>query len=141
MSPGVRLFLWRLASACGTAILLGLAAAMVSIALQRSAHGAETFRGAGTNGQPFSLRLSEAPCSDARVLEHLRAKLPSHMVAEFKAATLHWGGRDWASCWTEIVLVDQTGREHKSVFSVDEEGDPLNPPYGIPRRHFREDTI
>lgn len=91
------------------------------------AHSAEVFRSQRSDGSPVALRLSEKPCEDARVIAHLREALLDDR--RFKAATLTYGGRDWASCWAEI---------RGAVVSIDEAGSPLQP---VPRARFRDEAI
>lgn len=105
------------------------------------AEAALSYRAQGGNGQVSALRLSEAPCTNEKVKAHVSARVPAQYHARFKAAVLTWGGADWHSCWTKIELVDQNGQEHEMVWSIDEEGAPFNPPYGIPLRLFRDDTL
>lgn len=95
----------------------------------------------GGNGQPAKLRLSEAPCTNENVIKHLHSFIKPQYIPRFKAAILTWGGKDWHSCWLELDLLDQNGREVQTIWSVDEEGTPFNPPYGVPRSLFREDSI
>lgn len=119
----------------GAILFFALALAMILVPLYVQA--APVFRNMGNDGQPVALRLLGTPCVSEKVLQHLKQE----WHASFKAAELTYGGRKWESCWIEIDLTDQQGRPFKSVFSVDEEGAPLNPPYGIPKQLFREDTI
>ena len=80
------------------------------------------------------LRLSEAPCTNKKVLSHIREEFHSM----FKAAVLTWGGRDWHSCYMVVELADQLGMVQDTVISVDEEGSPLVP---IPKSKFLDDSI
>jgi hypothetical protein len=110
-----------------------LAAAAIGAALlPRAVAAADVYRERSPDGWTIELRLAEAPCTDAAVLAVLAAKVPAKLVPLFKAARLLWQGRYWASCWIEVG-----GR----VLSYDAEGAAFNPPYGVPRRLFRDDTI
>jgi len=93
------------------------------------ANAAPTFKGQGDNG-PIVLVLLQDACKDEKVLRHINQ--PFH--AKLKAARLTWGGRQWSSCWIELEMMSN-GRMEKFVFSVDEEGSPLQ---AIPRRAFRD---
>ena len=106
------------------------------------AFGALNYQAQGADGQLAGLRLSEAPCVNEKVRLHLaKREVPPQYVEKFKAAVLTWGGRDWHSCWVKLDLTDQHGREHEMVWSIDEEGAPFNPPYGIPFRLFLDDSL
>lgn len=105
------------------------------------AEAALTYKAQGQNGQVAGLRLSEAPCTNQKVRDAVLARVPPQYHDRFKAAVLTWGGADWHSCWTKIEVIDQHGQEHEMVWSIDEEGAPFNPPYGIPLRLFRDDTL
>lgn len=120
------------------AILFGLAAAMISFRL----YAALAYQDIGSNGKPAMLRLSEAPCANETVRGQMaKREVPEKYREKFKAAVLTWGGKDWHSCWLKIELIDQNGKEHEFVWSIDEEGAPFNPPYGVPLRLFKDDTI
>lgn len=113
------------------ALLVGLVISMVMCA--SGAHAALNYRAMGGNGQMAGLRLSEAPCTQEKVLVHIKEPFRTR----FKAAVLTWGGRDWHSCWTTFEAENE-GRMETMVFSVDEEGSVFNP---TPLRLFREDAI
>lgn len=97
------------------------------------AKAALNFKNDTPNG-PVGLRLSEAPCTNPKVLAQIKAEF-HHL---FKAAVLTYGGRDWHSCWTEIEMPDQHGKLHQTIISIDEEGSPFQP---IPKKLFRDDSI
>lgn len=121
------------------AVIVGLAIGSVLYAGRVQA--ALSYEAMGGNGQAAKLRLSEAPCTNAKVIKHLHALIKPEYISQFKAAVLTWGGRDWHSCWLILDLIDQNGRDVQTIWSVDEEGAPFNPPYGVPRSLFREDSI
>lgn len=118
-----------------------IALAIYGVIHATKSHAALNYQAQGPDGQVAGLRLSEAPCTNEKVREALKAHIKPEYQAKFKAAVLTWKGRDWHSCWLQIEVVDQNGREHEMIWSVDEEGVPFNPPYGIPKRMFREDSI
>ena len=97
-----------------------------------NAIAAPMFKNTGGDGTPVSLRLLDTPCVNEKVLKHLHANVQEKFIPKFKAAVLHYGGKDWASCW---ILYGQ------AVLSYDEEGEPFNPPYGVPRSMFKEDSV
>lgn len=105
------------------------------------ASAALNYQSVGPDGQVAGLRLSEAPCTNAKVLAALKEYIKPDYIPKFRAAVLTWKGRDWHSCWFQIEVMDQGGTTHEMIWSVDEEGAPFNPPYGIPKRMFREDSI
>lgn len=109
------------------AVLLGLASAGLLL-YAASAHAAPVFRGQSNDGKVMSLRLLNEPCAE-KVKMHLAVRVPAAFMEKFKAARLTFGGRDWDSCWVE---------HDGYVFSIDEEGAPLQP---IPRTAFREESI
>lgn len=119
----------------GFVIFLAIALAMVLVPIIVNA--APAYRDRSPNGDIAGLRLLTEPCTNAKVLEHLAARVPPQYHVKFRAAVLTWGGKDWASCYIELDLVNQRGEEVKFVWSIDEEGAPFNPPYGIPRSLFR----
>jgi hypothetical protein len=93
------------------------------------ARAAPIFKAEGANGTPAALRLTAAPCTDAKVLEALREKVSPLLAGKFRAAVLSWDGRIWASCWIDLGGV---------VYSIDEEGAPFQP---IPLELFRDDSV
>lgn len=121
------------------AVTIGAVLGMVLYSAKAGA--ALNYRAQAPNGQSVGLRLSDAPCTNEKVKAHLAAVIRPEYLDKFKAAVLTWGGRDWHSCWFTITVIDQGGREHEMVWSLDEEGSPFNPPYGIPKQMFREDAI
>lgn len=97
-----------------------------------SAWSAEVYRNLDDRGGPAVLKLYEKPCTDAKVKAHLFAQLLDDR--RFKAATLHYWGRDWASCWAEVT--NRHGQ--KIVISIDEQGSPFQP---VPRALFRDESV
>jgi hypothetical protein len=95
-------------------------------------YAAPLFKNTGNDGQPVSLRLLDTPCTDPKVSAHLKANVKEEFIPKFKSAVLYYGGKHWASCWVEF---------NGFVYSYDEEGAPFNPPTGIPRALFQEDTV
>ena len=93
------------------------------------AAAAPTFKAQASNGRAMSLKLLETRCSDPAVLKHLLAQVRPDLLDKFKDARLHYDGKDWASCWLALDGV---------VFSLDEEGAPLQP---IPMDAFRDDSV
>ena len=91
------------------------------------AQAAEVFRDKDDRGGPAVLKLSDKPCTNAKVRAHLFDKLLDDR--RFKAATLFYWGREWAACW-----VDRNGIVH----SMDEQGAPLQP---VPRTAFKDDAV
>lgn len=91
------------------------------------AHAGEVFRGFDDQGDPAFYRLSEKPCTDERVLAHLKDMVLDYR--RFNAGALRWHGKDWSSCWVEIQ-----GR----VYSVDEEGEAFQV---LPRALFKDESI
>ena len=88
------------------------------------------FEALGSDNRPIVLRLFITPCSNKMVLLHLRTRIvDSSYIAKFKSAVLTWRGKDWASCWIEVGGL---------IYSIDEEGAPLEP---IPFGFFRNDSI
>lgn len=104
-------------------------ALLVASCTPAPALAAEIFKSVGTNGQPMSLTLKDTPCSDVVVLKHLAGNVRPEFLDKFKNARLYWAGKEWASCWLELDGV---------VYSLDEEGTPLQP---IPRSAFRDDAV
>ena len=105
---------------------------LLFVAVATRAFAAPVFKNVGNDGNPLSLRLLHEPCTNEKVLAHLKAGVKPEYIPKFQAAILHFGRKDWASCWIEI-------QDH--VLSIDEEGYPLNPPSGIPRFLFKEDAV
>jgi len=102
--------------------------AIIVLGFVKCAQAAEVYRVEDPPGKVrMSLRLSEEPCTHARVRAALYAKLLDDR--RFKAAVLFYAGRDWASCWADVDGV---------VLSMDEEGAPLQP---LPRREFKDDAL
>lgn len=118
--PGTRFWGWTLA---GWLFVVGLFA----VGLVTCAQAAEVFRGLDSMGGPAALRIKEEPCTNEKVLAQLRDNMLD--VTRFKAATLTYHGREWASCWAERRGV---------VHSMDEEGSPFQ---AVPRRLFRDESI
>lgn len=98
-----------------------------------TAEAALNYRVESPNGT-VGLRLSEAPCTEAKVLMHIKPSFHS----KFKAAVLTYGGRDWHSCYIEVETPDQQGKLIPVIYSIDEEGSQFQP---IPKRVFKDDTI
>ena len=105
---------------------------ILAVALATNAHAAPVFKNVGNDGNPLSLMLLYEPCTNEKVLGHLRAGVKEEYIPKFQAAVLHYGKKDWASCWIEI---------QGHVLSIDEEGFPLHPPDGIPRKLFLESSV
>lgn len=114
---------WRRRWVARAALLLALVIAGAIV----SAHAADVFRDKDDLGGPAVYRLSDKPCTHPKVLAHLRG----HILDDrrFKAGTLTWHGKDWASCWIEI---------RGTVHSIDEEGSPFSP---VLRKLFRDESI
>lgn len=96
------------------------------------ANAAPLFKNIGNDGRPVSLRLLDTPCTHPKVKAHLEANVKDEFIPKFKSAVLHYGGKDWASCWIEY---------QGFVLSYDEEGAPFAPPTGIPLEMFKEDSV
>lgn len=118
--PGTRFWKWTLV---GWLFVVGLFGA----GMAKCASGAEVYRGIDNQGGPAVLTLQEQPCTNAKVL----AKLYEQFLDDrrFKASTLLYHGKEWASCWVE---------RRGTVHSMDEEGAPFQP---IPRRLFRDESV
>lgn len=100
------------------------------------------FAGKDRQGRPTALRLSEAPCSSAVILGHLKAReLPEKVAQRFKASVLTWGGRDWQACWLKVWVINDEGEREENIYAIDEEGDTVQPPSGLPLRLFRENSL
>lgn len=113
-------------------VWLGFVCFLVLVGLATSASAAPLFKNVGNDGRPMSLRLLDAPCTNSKVVTHLIANVKPEFISQFKSAVLHYGGRDWASCWIEY---------QGFVLSYDEEGAPFAPPTGIPMELFKEDSV
>lgn len=117
-------------------IVIGLAAfiaLLIAVGWPTGANAALVFKHPqGSNGQPVSLRLMDTPCSNEKVLKYIKTNVQERFVPKFKNAVLHWAGKDWASCWVEY---------DGNVYSYDEEGEPFNPPMGVPFKLFRDDSV
>jgi hypothetical protein len=107
------------------ALILGMVLAAALYPALASAY--EVFRSIDNTGRPAALKLHDKPCTNAKV----QAKLYERLLDDrrFKAATLTYQGRDWASCWVE---------RQGTVLSIDEEGAPFQP---VPRHLFRDESI
>lgn len=88
---------------------------------------AEVFRGADNQGGPAVLTLHEKPCTNTKVLTKLHDQFLDDR--RFKASTLFYHGKEWASCWAERRGI---------VHSMDEEGAPFQP---VPRRMFKDESV
>ena|SRR3990167_1260323 len=118
----------RLRPIAGACAAGALVAALLYLAFWPSkAQAAEVFRDKDDRGGPAVLKLSDKPCTNAKVRAHLFDKLLDDR--RFKAATLFYWGREWAACW-----VDRNGIVH----SMDEQGAPLQP---VPRTAFKDDAV
>lgn len=116
-------------------------ALMLCLLAWAPAEAALSYFNKGGDGQRAGLRLSDAPCTNEKVLAALKAKVPERFHARFKAAVLTWDGRQWHSCWVRIEVQEANGEETPHIWSIDEEGAPLDPPNGIPLRLFRDDSV
>jgi hypothetical protein len=110
----------------------GIACLVLLVGIATNAYAAPLFKNTGNDGKPISLRLLDTPCTNPKVKAHLEANVKAQFIPQFKSAVLHYGGRDWASCWIEY---------EGAVLSYDEEGAPFNPPMGVPRSMFKEDSV
>lgn len=90
---------------------------------------APTFKTEGANNKPMALTLLATPCKNKDVLRHIADKVRPDLQAKFMAARLLWDGKVWASCWIVMGGI---------VFSIDEEGSPLQP---IPIELFKDDSV
>lgn len=109
-------------------------AVVVAIAIGSALYAAKViaapvYKGTGDNNQPVMLRLSQEPCTDAKMQAIVSERVRPEMRARLKTAVLTWGGRTWASCW---LVHDGI------VYSIDEEGAPLQP---IPMSRFVDDSV
>lgn len=91
----------------------------------------DVFQGKDHLDRPMAIRLHTTLCP-ASVTKWLPMRVRPEFHEAFKAATLHWDGRDWDACWLEM------GGE---VFVIDEEGVVLNQGAGVPRRLFKDPNI
>lgn len=112
--------------------LLALVALGIAVTWHTKANAAPLFKNIGNDGRPVSLRLLDTPCTHPKVKAHLEANVKDEFIPKFKSAVLHYGGKDWASCWIEY---------QGFVLSYDEEGAPFAPPTGIPLEMFKEDSV
>ena len=108
------------------------AAIILAVIFTTKALADPVFKETGNDGRPVSLRLSDKPCTSEKVLAHLKANVKPQYIPLFKAAVLHYAGKNWDSCWIEYG---------GAVLSIDEEGAPFNPPSGIPLHLFKEETV
>ena len=115
---------WRRTLIAWLVVVAGGAGALAYCA---RAAAAPKFESIGADGHPAVLELHEKPCTDKKVVEQLRSKVLD--VRRFKAAVLTYGGKQWASCWTEL---------RNEALSIDEEGAPFQ---AVPRRLFKDATI
>lgn len=137
--PEARMERRELRKIVGIVMLVGLAIglflgmggwAFATEASEPKAEPSLVFRAMHEDGSPVVLRIFiTRPCTDDRVLMRLvhEVKVPRHIVPFFKAATLTWQGRDWASCWIQMQ-----GR----VVSIDEEGAPFQ---AVPMGSMRDE--
>lgn len=91
-------------------------------------YGAKAFADTSFQAKDGSVKYvrHSAQCEDADILKYLLAMGAGHLIDQFKKGTLTYGGREWRSCWIEM---------QETVFSVDEEGSPLEP---IPATLFKQ---
>jgi len=87
------------------AVILGLATAGAI----RKAYAAEPI--VYSDGKGNTITLTEEPCTTT---EGFFADMPANMRPHFKAASTHWQGTDYISCWMlredgKHFVVDQTG--------------------------------
>ena len=95
------------------------------------------FKHEDRNGYPMALRLYQSPCLDDKVMGRLIRMVKPDMIEKFQTAVLTWQGKEYASCWIEI-LQDKEDPRSGLIFSVDETGETLQP---IPASEFVDDTI
>jgi hypothetical protein len=112
------------------AIGAGFALALLISAF--NAIGAEVYKATSGAGLPVTLRITQEPCTDVNVLSHLKAGIQDKDIPMFKRAVLNWEGKLFEACWMQLG---------DTVLAIDSEGDPFNPPYGVPRSKFRDDTV
>jgi hypothetical protein len=112
------------------AIGAGFALALLISAF--NAIGAEVYKATSGAGLPVTLRITQEPCTDVNVLSHLKAGIQEKYIPMFKRAVLNWEGKVFEACWMQLG---------QTVLAIDSEGDPFNPPYGVPRSKFRDDTV
>lgn len=95
-----------------------------------ASHAAPELVAVDRNDRPMKLTLLTGPCPESvrKWFDRIHPALHSGM----RAAKLLYGGKVWDSCWIEL---------QGHVFSIDEEGVPLQGGQGIPRAMFRESTI
>jgi hypothetical protein len=106
---------------------LGVVCLIVLVGLATNAYAAPVFK-SEHGGHPVVLKLLETPCKP-KVMAHIQRKIRPEFHADMRAAKLTYGGADWDSCW---IAVDG------HVYSIDEEGAPLQP---IPLRAFNEEGV
>jgi hypothetical protein len=112
------------------AIGAGFALALLISAF--NAIGAEVYKATSGAGLPVTLRITQSPCTDVNVLSHLKAGIQEKYIPMFKRAVLNWEGKVFEACWMQLG---------DTVLAIDSEGDPFNPPYGVPRSKFRDESV
>ena len=103
--------------------------AALVLMLATDAYSVPAFRARSSQGE-IVLRLLDAKCSNEKVMAHIKTKVRAEYQNEFRDGKLSWhDGKDYATCWIAMDGV---------VFSIDEEGSPLNP---VPYRSFVEEGV
>lgn len=87
------------------------------------------------SGIKISLYQSQ-PCTDEKMLQILGVQIREEFVSKFRAAFLMWYGEPYKACYLEL------GEEpDQMILIIGEDGEPINPPYGIPKSLFQPEGI
>ena len=104
-------------------------ALLVALFIAVPTWAAPVFKGRASDGSQVALTLYETPCKHKEVLKYINENVQPSLRDKFLEAKLFWQGKEWSSCWIVMGGI---------VYSVDEEGAPLQP---IPMEAFREQAI
>ena len=124
----VRLYGGLILSLLAIAVLVVLLAVFAPRAHANTTWSA-VFKAEGQDGRPMSIRIYDRPCVNASVIKALVVTVKPEFLDKFRAAKLHWHGKDYEACWLEYGGM---------VYAIDEEGAPLQP---LPKSVFGEDGI
>lgn len=112
--------------------LLGfLILAALSFAAVADAGKSEVYRNLNPRGESVVIRIyMDEPCKVDRVINAVIEKYRSYL----RKADLTWEGKNFAACWLNEPSLS-------NVLMMDEEGDEFNPPQGLPRSDFKDESI